>query len=349
MAGKNLFVILAFHAHEPWWDLPSHILETEEDDELRQSIRSENWVRKRAEAGRDVYAQLLGLGKRLSAPICLEATNELLMQLEECMPQTFQTLRRGFATGALHPLYGGAHHAHCSLLTIDELADELRLNQEFLHDVMEAPLPKYRGAFPMEGSIDAHKLDGFRRAGIDYVLFPHLSPRKAHYRLEGECDPRHEPFLLGNGLLALPRHFGISQDIWRPITRWKPQGLKMQGYNLGLYWVFDEEYREQRYVDVPITREQAIDQYRQVLERSLAEAPDGGLLLYIQDLELMDYGEDALELLGEAWSTVRAPDIRLHFVTPDEYIDRTRALERSLPRLSFHQISWAPEIRLVLR
>ena len=349
MADKDVFVILAFHAHEPWWDLTSHILETVDDEEMRQSIQPDNWVRKRAEAGRDIYAHLLALGERLSAPVCLEATNELLMQLEQFMPDTVQALRTGFTSGALYPIYGGAHHAHAALLTIEELADELRLNQEFIHDVLGAPLPTYRGAFPMEGSVDAHKLEAFRQADIDYLVFPHLSPRKARYEIEGEGDLQHEPFLLAHDLLALPRHFGISQDIWRPITRWKPPGLKMQGYLLGTYWVFDEEYRDERYAEFPIDREQAVDQYRAVLERALAEAPDGGLLLYIQDLELMDYGEEALEILGDAWSTVRAPAVRHHFVTPDEYIERTNALERTLPRLRFHQISWAPEIRPVLR
>jgi hypothetical protein len=43
-----------------------------------------------------------------------------------------------------------------------ELADELRLNREYLRDVVGAPDPRHPGAFPMEGSIDAHKLAGFR-------------------------------------------------------------------------------------------------------------------------------------------------------------------------------------------
>ena len=29
------------------------------------------------------------------------------------------------------------------------------------------------------------------------------------------------------GLLALPRNFAISQEIWRPITKWKPEPLGM--------------------------------------------------------------------------------------------------------------------------
>ncbi len=349
MAVRDVFVILAFHAHEPWWDLPAHILATVDDEEMRQAVPPENWVRKRAQANRDVYAQLIGVGERLGAPVCLEATNELLMQLDEFMPQTFQALCKAFGDRIVYPIYGGAHHAHCALLTIDELADELRLNQEFLHDVMGAPRPRYRGAFPMEGSIDAQQQEAFLRAGIDYLVFPNLSPRKARYQLDGEAKPPYQPFRLSSGLLALPRHFGVSQDIWRPITRWKPEGLILQGYILGKYWVFDEEYRDQRYVRFPIARAEAIELYRDVLEGALAEAPDGGLIVYIQDLELMDYGEEALEVLEEAWCAVRAPDVRVQFVTPDEYIDETRALELDLPRLRFHQISWAPEIRPVLR
>jgi hypothetical protein len=349
MAGKDVYLILAFHAHEPWWDLPVHILKTVNDEEMRQVLRPDNWVQKRAEAGRDVYRQLIELSERLGAPMCLEATNELLMQIEEFTPETYRALSDGFAKGALYPVYGGAHHAHCTLLNIDEISDELRLNQEFVHDVMGAPRPRYRGAFPMEGSIDAHKLEAFTRAGIDYVVFPNLSPRKARYEFEGEANPPYKPFRIGEDLIGLPRHFDVSQDIWRPITKWQPEGLKLQGYVLGMYWVFNDEYRDKRHVDFPITREQAVDEYGGVLERAVAEAPDGGLLLYIQDLELMDYGEPALEIIGEAVPSLRLGDAQLHVVTPDEYIERTGLQTRALPRMRFHQVSWAPEIRPVLR
>ena len=44
---------------------------------------------------------------------------------------------------------------------------------------------------------------------------------------------------------ALPRNFAISQEIWRPITKWKPEPLKPQGYILGKYHVLDEEYRNE--------------------------------------------------------------------------------------------------------
>ena len=151
-------------------------------------------------------------------------------------------------------------------------------------------------------------------------------------------------------LLALPRNFAISQEIWRPITKWKPEPLKPQGYILGKYHVLDEEYRNDATVAFPITREQAVAEYTETLRRTLTEAPDGAMLLYIQDLELMDFGEEALEILGEAWSTVRAEGIAdMRFITPDDYIDELRARSEPLPHLRFHQASWAPEIRLVLR
>ncbi len=349
MAQKDVYLILAFHAHEPWWDLPSHILSRLDDDEMRNSVPADNWVRKRAQAERDIYGQLIALSAKLNAPVCLEATNELLMQTDEFMPDTFEQLKRAFGTRSLYPIYGGAHHAHCTLLNVDEVADELRLNQEFIHDVMGAPLPRYKGAFPMEGSVDARKLDAFARMGIDYLVFPNLSPRKAHYRFDTPAKPPYEPFALDHGLIGLPRHFSVSQDIWRPITRWKPVGLRHQGYILGLYPVFDQEYREALHVSFPISRDEAIDEYRRVVERAVEEAPDAGLLLYIQDLELMDYGDEALEILGEALPAIHLPNAQLHIVNPDEYIDKAGVRERELPRLRFYQVSWAPEIRPVLR
>jgi hypothetical protein len=75
-----------------------------------------------------------------------------------------------------------------------------------------------------------------------------------------------------------------------------------------------------------------------------------GLILYIQDLELMDFGDVALEILTEAWEKVREmKNFRIHFVTPDEYLEETRVHQRRLPTVRFERISWAPEIRLVLR
>ncbi|HEY8172643.1 MAG TPA: glycoside hydrolase, partial [Dehalococcoidia bacterium] len=349
---KQLNVILAFHAQEPSWDLPKRVLETLRDDEMRRAaVGNDNWVKKRAESGRDIYRDLIDLGERLGAPVCLEATNEILMQVRRYMPATFERLGEAYRRSAIYPIYGNAFHTHIAMLTDEELADELRLNREFLRDVLRAPEPRHRGAFPMEGSIDAHKLAGFKRAGMEYVVFPNLSERKAHYEFDGlpeGADPVYGAFTIDDGLIALPRHFPISQEIWRPITKWQPDRLKPQGYILGKYHVLDEEYRDNKTVAFPIAREQAVAEYTQTLCDAVEAAPDGALLLYIQDLELMDFGEEALDILGEAWSTVRAEGkTNINFVTPDEYIDAIAG--RQLPHMRFHQVSWAPEIRLVLR
>jgi hypothetical protein len=351
---KTIYVILAFHAQEPQWDLPEHVIASLRDDDVRrQAVPNRNWVRERAEAGRDIYRDLIETGRRLGAPVCLEATNELLMQVKRYMPETFASLGRAYRDGAVYPLYGNAFHTHIAMLTDAELADELRLNREFLRDVLGAPEPRHAGAFPMEGSIDARKLAGFRRAGMEYVVFPNISPKKMRYQFEGlpdGADPVYGAFTIGDGLLALPRHFPVSQEIWRPITKWRPQRLVPQGYLLGAYPVLDEEYRSGKTAAFPIGREQAVAEYTQTLRDAVTAAPDGGLLLYIQDLELMDFGEEALDILAEAWTTVRGEGLAdVRFVTPDGYIDDVRARGVPLPHLRFHQASWAPEIRLVLR
>ncbi len=344
-------MIMAFHAHEPLWDLPQTLLEDVGDLELKKTLESENWIVRRKEEGRDIYRGLLNFAASSGIPVALEATNELLVQVAGVMPETFAELKKAYKDGVVYPIYGHAHHTHISLMTDPEVEDEIRLNREYLHEVMGAPRPRHAGLFPIEDSLDSAKLGGIKNSGIEFVIFPNLDHRKAHYRADEGLDEKHEPFVIGPGMIALPRHFAVSQYIWRPITKWKAEGLKSQGYLLGRYWVLPEEYRRRRSVDFPISREEAVEEYCAVLRRSLREAPGGGLILYIQDLELMDFGDAALEILGAAWRRIREEgQAKIRFVTPDEYLE-----ERVLPdagrlkRLRFHQISWAPEIRLVLR
>ena len=67
----------------------------------------------------------------------------------------------------------------------------------------------------------------------------------------------------------------------------------------------------------------------------------------------MDFGDIALEIMEKAWKQILAEtkeSIKIHFVTPDQYIDDVLKSEgmESLPELEFDRISWAPEIRLIL-
>jgi len=354
MQGKRLYVVLAFHGHEPIWDLTRFILEDEiTDPEMRASVPSENWIQKRLQAGRDIYQNLIDFAVRTGIPITLEASNELLNQIGSFAPGTFRRLQEAYRSGSIYPLYGHAHHAHITLLTNEEMIDEVRLNQEYLHDVMGVPKPRHRGLFPAEASLDARKLRGLERLGIEFVIFPTLDRRKMYYEVSDGRDPVYEPFLVGEGTIALPRHFCVSQCIWRPITKWKVDSVKSQGYLLGHYWVLPEEYQEKRFVDSPITREEAIDEYAGVLRKAIADAPDCGLILYVQDLELMDFGDVALDVIEQAWKKVTTEcgsDVCLRFVTPDDYLDE-EVMPRmgGLRRVRFHQASWAPEIRVVLR
>jgi hypothetical protein len=214
---------------------------------------------------------------------------------------------------------------------------------------MGIPEPRHRGAFPTEGSVDAAKLAAYKNSGIEYVIFPNLSDRKTHFTVDGEGDIQHQAFVVGPDVLALPRHFPVSQYIWRPITRYDPQGVRNQGYILGEYWVFAQEYRNKSYVSFPISWKREVVEYTTVLENALKKLPDQGLILYLQDLELMDFGDIALRIMEQAWKNVISKRIaKVNFVTPDDYIESLGDMSK-LPRVQFYQISWAPEIRLVLR
>ena len=118
--------------------------------------------------------------------------------------------------------------------------------------------------------------------------------------------------------------------------------------------VFFNEYLSGQSEPFPISMEEGVALYREVLRQELNQAPPDAVLLYIQDLELMDFGDVAIEIMARAWQSllVEAREIyRVHFVTPEQYIDEILKVEgfEQLPEVKFRQICWAPEIRLVLR
>ncbi|NMD43560.1 MAG: glycoside hydrolase [Firmicutes bacterium] len=355
---KDLYVILAFHAHELLWDLPERLLSSLEDgNPMKETILDANYIKKREEEGRDLYTLGIQLGEKLQAPICVEYSNELLQQIHEFVPEIFERIKSAFQSGRLYPIYGHAHHTHVSLLKEMEISQEIIWNMQYLHEYMAVPPPKYKGCFSPEASYSADKLGGITAANIDYVIFPHLQKKKAPFELSGPGDHLYKPFWLSSPhrcLLAFPRNFPISQEIWRPITRMKRDEVKNQGYKLGDYPVFFNEYLSGQREPFPIEMEEGVALYREVLRQELNQAPPDGVLLYIQDLELMDFGDTAIEIIARAWQTLLAEDreiYRVHFVTPEEYIDRILKVEgfEQLPEVKFRQICWAPEIRLVLR
>ncbi|HOP69127.1 MAG: glycoside hydrolase [Dethiobacteria bacterium] len=355
---KDIYVILAFHGHELLWDLPEKLLSyLQEGNPMKETILDQNYIKKRKEEDRDVYTLGVQLGDLLEAPICVEYSNELLQQINQVIPEIFDNLKAAFQRGRLFPIYGHAHHTHVSLLREEELTQEIIWNMQYLHNYMEVPHPKYKGLFSAEGSYSRKKLEAIVRANIDYVIFPHLEEGKVPYQVKGKGDYVYKPFLLRTGLgtlLAFPRNFPISQEIWRPITRMKREAVKDQGYRLGDYPVFFNEYLTGSLETYPISMEEGVELYKAVLRQELNQAPPDAVLVYIQDLELMDFGDIAIEILAKSWREILEEDrdlYRIHFVTPDQYIDRVLLEEglENLPELYFEEISWAPEVRLVLR
>lgn len=355
---KDVYVVLAFHAHEMIWDLPE-ILTSYLDDgnPMKETVFEENYLKKRHAEGRDIYSLCSEFGDRLEAPLCVEYTNELLFQIKDVMPSTFEKMKKDYQRGRLYPLYGHAHHTHIALLNAEEMTQEVVWNKEYLHNVMGVPYPKYPGLFPTEDSLDYQKLAGISESNISYVIFPHLRPGKVPYTVEGEGDITYKPFLIQTdkqNLLAFPRNFPISQEIWRPITKMKRDDVKFQGYMLGTYPVFYNEYLNQEKEGFPISLEEGVEIYKKVLQTELEKAPDKAVLVYVQDLELMDFGDIALEIMEKAWQDIiqqEAKNLKIHFITPDQYIDKVLGQQniRHLPRVKFEQVCWAPEIRLILR
>jgi hypothetical protein len=347
--AKRVHVILAFHAHEPLWDLPAHLQTSVPDNRVSQSVPPENYLRRRAKEGRNIYRDLLVFARALGIRVTVDISNDLLYQIKTILPRTYEELQRAYRAGTIYPLYTTAHHTHAALLEPAEMAEELRLNEDALHDLVGAPRPRHRVFFFTECSAHPRFFPVLEEAGIEAIVHTHLNDRNGTVTLsDPSYDYVHQPFLMGTRLIALPRHFRVSQEIWRPITRMYPHEVKSQGYIMGSYAIFDTEYRERRFLDFPIDRAQGVDEYAGFLRTALEAAPDGGLILYIQDLELMDFGDVALDLLRAAWTRVlETTGVEALFETPDEYLD-------SLPgppsaRADHNGMGWAPETRVLLR
>ena len=61
---KDLYVILAFHAHELLWDLPGKLSYLEDENPMKETILDENYIKKRKEEGRDVYTLRYPAGRK---------------------------------------------------------------------------------------------------------------------------------------------------------------------------------------------------------------------------------------------------------------------------------------------
>ena len=346
---KTVRVVLSFHAHEPLWDLPRRLQRSSRDRRVRHAIVPESYIRRRMREGRNVYRDLIGFAERRGISVAIDATNELLFQLRQNAPGTYRELGRAYRRKLLYPMYTTAHHTHAALLNPEEFLDEVRLNHELLHDDLGVPLPARRGLFFTECSIDSKLIPAAEEAGYDFCLSPDLSPERVNFAVDpAGADIHYAPYRVGKKLIGLPRHFDVSQEIWRGITLREPARLKYQGFLLGEFPVFYEEYRQGAASVQPNPNADSVAMYADVLRKALSEAPDGGLILYLQDLELMDFGEQALAIIDQAWTRVTQDSgVKVEMVSPDDVV-RTLDSQR-LPRVEVQQATWAPEIRPSLR
>ncbi|MFH0901766.1 MAG: hypothetical protein V2A73_14145 [Pseudomonadota bacterium] len=349
---KTVYVILAFHSHEPNWDLPRKLCSAATDGRVGAAVLPESYLRKRLHEGRNVYRDLIQLSVSLRAPLSLDMTNEILYQLHENAPATLAELARAFDGGLLRPVLTCAHHTHPTLLSSQELVDEIRLNRELLEQVLRVSRSGIEGAFLPECSLEVRHLAAIEDLGVAFVFTPELLPPRIAFRVvPGDADIQFRPFRLGNRLVGLPRHFAVSQEIWRPITLRSPDRVKYQGFLVGKAPIFVEEYAGAPLAKaLPESSDDAAAEYSSVLLGAIAAAPDRGLLLYLQDLELMDFGEEALAIVLAGWRrALAATDAQLRFVAPSEFVEAECPSVADLPAVTIWQVSWAPELRPALR
>ena len=92
----------------------------------------------------------------------------------------------------------------------------------------------------------------------------------------------------------------------------KRDEVKNQGYKLGDYAVFFNEYLTGQSEPFPIGMDEGVALYKEVLRQELNQAPPDAVLLYIQDLELMDFGDLAVEIIARAWQELLEEDREIH-------------------------------------
>jgi hypothetical protein len=78
----------------------------------------------------------VALAERAGVPVTLAIDAETAVGATRGRPELLDRLRAAFATGVLRPLLTTAHRAEAALLSAEELADELRLDEEALQLVL---------------------------------------------------------------------------------------------------------------------------------------------------------------------------------------------------------------------
>lgn len=347
---KNVYVILGFRAHEPNKDIGNQILQETADPDLKKAVPFENQLAKNSALVRDTFLALIQLSKNFNVPVCLSASNEMLSQLRNVAPETFAKLREAYQDGSIYPILNFAFDAHVLYSSAEEVGDEIRLNIEFLEDIVEISTAKYmkhRGVCPPECSIDIKKINAFNQVGVEYLIAPHLKEQFVATTVTPQVDVDFSPLQLENGMVIFPRNCAVSEGLWQVLIRLKPKWALEQGYVLGEFPVFTQEYVSGQYLKFPISLQEAIDEYTGILRQVVSDAPDNGVIFSMQRLDMVNFGEWALGIIGAAWQNIIAENSAvIHFVTPEQILDsRNKAV---LPKVKFDEICWFPENRVIL-
>lgn len=126
--------------------------------------------------GDDVDRVEAALAAAERAPVTVALGGAAAVALAHTRPALARAVRRAFADGRLRPALACAHAADATLLDEQELADELRLDEEMLQLVFGVELLR-RG---FAGVADAGALE---RAGVDYVFGDGDQPVRVGERL----------------------------------------------------------------------------------------------------------------------------------------------------------------------
>jgi hypothetical protein len=157
----------------------------------------------------DPLRAAIALAEALDGPVTLAVTNERAVRLRRDFPSAFAALSQAYRDRHIRPMYVTAHHTDAALLAPAELADEIRLNQECVHQLLGAPSPLWRGLVLPGGAVESPTVERLETAGIDFVPCPPLDV--ARMRAAGLTPPERRPFRLGERLVGLAREEPLGE------------------------------------------------------------------------------------------------------------------------------------------
>ena len=101
---KKIYVILAFHAHQPIRGLTDKLIKTIGDPKLSGGATAAGDIFPHEDDEKNVCQKLIQFSRSMKIPVSLSATNETLFQIRESMPKTYEALKEAYKNKELFPL-----------------------------------------------------------------------------------------------------------------------------------------------------------------------------------------------------------------------------------------------------